>query len=128
LIKCFLGVYEPANPQGNYNYLPALEHMKQSAQLSEKFNSFGNRPRLSMLGYDSNPFTGDPDLDHWWSNARHFKHEVCGRTYKDCQLILAIYSWIILGYHCKALQSNTHLSSAAYDLHDKATFLYCMRT
>ena len=63
------------------NSLPALENLKQSARLSEKFNSFGNR--LSMLGYDSNPFTGDPDLDHWLSNARHFKHEVYGRTYID---------------------------------------------
>ena len=64
------------------NYLPALENLKQSAPLSEKFTSFGSS-LLSLLGYELNPFTGDPDLDHWLSNARHFKHEVYGHTYTD---------------------------------------------
>lgn len=64
------------------NYLPALDSLKQSAQLSEKFYGFGNR--LSMLGYESvSPFTDDPDLNHWLSNARNFKHEVYGITYSD---------------------------------------------
>ncbi len=63
------------------NYLPALDSLKQSARLSEKFYGFGNR--LSMLGYESGPFTDDPDLKHWLSNARNFKHEVYGITYSD---------------------------------------------
>ena len=63
------------------NCLPALDGLKQSAQLSEKFYGFGNR--LSMLGYESGPFTDDPDLVHWLSNARNFKHEVYGSTYSD---------------------------------------------
>ncbi len=37
-----------------------------------------------MLGYESvSPFTDDPDLKHWLSNARDFKHEVYGSTYSD---------------------------------------------
>ena len=63
------------------NYLPALDSLKQSARLSEKFYGFGNR--LSMLGYESCTFTGDPDLEHWLSNARNFKHELYGTTYSD---------------------------------------------
>ena len=63
------------------NYLPALETLKQNGRLSQKFKSFDNR--LSLLGFDSNPFTGDSDLDHWLRNARAFKQKAYGCRYTE---------------------------------------------
>ena len=61
------------------NYLPPLETLKQDRRLSEKFCSFGNR--LSLLGFDTNPFTGDVDIDYWLRNARAFKQPAYGCKY-----------------------------------------------
>lgn len=63
------------------NYLPALETLKQDRRLSKKLKSFGNR--LSLLGFDSKPFTGNPDIDYWLHNARAFKQEAYGCKYMD---------------------------------------------
>jgi len=60
---------------------PALETLKQERRLSEKFKSFGNR--LSLLGFDSNPFTGNSDKDYWLRNARAFKQEAYGCRYTE---------------------------------------------
>lgn len=63
------------------NYLPALETLQQDKRLSEKVKNFGNR--LSLLGCDSNPFTGNADIDYWICNARAFKQEAYGCRYTD---------------------------------------------
>ncbi len=74
--KCVVQYLDLSN-----NYLPALETLKQNKRLSEKFKNFDNR--LSLLGFDSNPFTGDSDLDYWLRNARAFKQQAYGCRYTE---------------------------------------------
>ena len=63
------------------NYLPALETLQQDRRLLEKFKAFGNR--LSLSGFDRNPFSGDAEVDHWLSNARAFKQVAYGCRYPE---------------------------------------------
>jgi len=65
----------------SYNDLPALETLQQNSRLSEKVRNFGNR--LSLLGRDGNPLTGNADIDYWICNARAFKQAAYGCRYID---------------------------------------------
>ncbi len=93
------------------NYLLALETWKQNRRMSEKFKKIGNR--LSLLGFDSNPFTGNSDIDFWLRNARAFKQQAYGCRYtEDWQLSKSSFHLQLKRcfYHCGAFCSNTHQS------------------